>query len=196
MPFYWEWQLELCLLSDFPGIRSLSHLNDLNSLNKLSGLNDLYSLISSKNYLNLMFPSTLTPKWPILYPGLLMWDGPSKIHFFIHFLAAFLRVRPETFFLIFTVFNNPKYLVPIFKVGPQGKKNTHFVWICNFISKTWIGFSILIGSGRDQLCSFDFHWLQMLLGTDQFPFLRCEKQCAMGYFQSDPAIKEKFIHQF
>ena len=59
MPFYWEWQLAPCILSDFPGIRSLSGLNDLNSLNNLSGLNDLGSLISSKNLLNLMFPSTL-----------------------------------------------------------------------------------------------------------------------------------------
>jgi hypothetical protein len=49
-------------LSDFPGNRSLSHLNDSNSLNNLSGLNDLYSLISSKKLLNLMFPSALTPK--------------------------------------------------------------------------------------------------------------------------------------
>jgi hypothetical protein len=46
MPFWWEWQLALYMLSDFPGIKNLSGLNDLNSL---SGLNDLYSLISSKN---------------------------------------------------------------------------------------------------------------------------------------------------
>ena len=50
----------------FSGIRNLSGLNDLNSLNDLSGLNDLNSLISSKNLLSLIFPSTLTPKWPIL----------------------------------------------------------------------------------------------------------------------------------
>ena len=66
MHFCWVWHLALCTLSDFPGIRNLSGLNDLNSLNNLSGLNDLNSLISSKNLLSLMFPSTLTPKWPIL----------------------------------------------------------------------------------------------------------------------------------
>jgi hypothetical protein len=36
------------MLSDFPGIKSLSGLNDLHSLNNLSGLNDLHTLISSK----------------------------------------------------------------------------------------------------------------------------------------------------
>ena len=45
MPFWWEWQLALYILSDFPGIKNLSGLNDLNNL---SGLNDLHSLISSK----------------------------------------------------------------------------------------------------------------------------------------------------
>ena len=49
MPFWWEWQLALYILSDFPGIKNLNGLNDLNSLNNLRGLNDLYSLISSKN---------------------------------------------------------------------------------------------------------------------------------------------------
>ena len=49
MPFWWEWQLALYILSDFPGIKNLNGLNDLNSLNNLSGFNDLYSLISSKN---------------------------------------------------------------------------------------------------------------------------------------------------
>ena len=48
MHFWWEWQLALYILSDFPGIKHLNGLNDLNSLNNLSGLNDLYSLISSK----------------------------------------------------------------------------------------------------------------------------------------------------
>ena len=51
MPFWWEWQLALYILSDFPGIKNLNGLIDLNSLNNLSGLNDLYSLISSKNLL-------------------------------------------------------------------------------------------------------------------------------------------------
>ena len=46
MPFWWEWQLLLYILSDFPGIKNL---NGLNGLNNLRGLNDLYSLISSKN---------------------------------------------------------------------------------------------------------------------------------------------------
>ena len=58
MPFYWEWKLALGILSDFPGIRSLSGLNDLNSLNDLSGLNDLNSLISSKNLPSMMIPLT------------------------------------------------------------------------------------------------------------------------------------------
>ena len=52
MPFWWEWQLALYILSDFPGIKNLSGLNDLNSLNNLSGLNDLFSLNSSKNLLS------------------------------------------------------------------------------------------------------------------------------------------------
>ena len=49
MPFCWEWQLALYILSDFPSIKNLNGLNDLNSLNNLSGLNELNSLISSKN---------------------------------------------------------------------------------------------------------------------------------------------------
>ena len=49
MHFWWEWQLVIYILSDFPGIKHLNGLNDLNSLNNLSGLNDLYSLILSKN---------------------------------------------------------------------------------------------------------------------------------------------------
>ena len=59
-------QPALYILSDFPGIRNPSGLRDLNSLNNLSGLNGLFSLISSKQLLILMFPSTLTPKWHIL----------------------------------------------------------------------------------------------------------------------------------
>ena len=58
MPFYWEWKLALGILSDFPGIRSLSGLNDLNSLNDLSGLNDLNNLIPWKNLLSRMLPLT------------------------------------------------------------------------------------------------------------------------------------------
>ena len=50
MPFWWEWQLALYILSDFSGIKNLNGLNDLNSLNNLSGLNDLYSLISWKTF--------------------------------------------------------------------------------------------------------------------------------------------------
>ena len=59
-------QHALYILSDFPGIRNLSGLNDLKSLNNLSGLNDLYSLFSSKQWLTLIFPSTLAPEWPLL----------------------------------------------------------------------------------------------------------------------------------
>ena len=55
-------QHALYILSDFLGIRNLSGLNDLNSLNNLGGLNDLDRLISSKNCLNLMVPSTLPTK--------------------------------------------------------------------------------------------------------------------------------------
>jgi hypothetical protein len=55
-------QPALYILSDFPGIRNPSSLSDLNSLDNLSGLNGLFSLISSKQLLILMFPSTLTPK--------------------------------------------------------------------------------------------------------------------------------------
>ena len=58
MPFYWKWKLALGILSDFPGIRSLSGLNDLNSLNDLSGLNDLNSLIPWKNLKSMMLPLT------------------------------------------------------------------------------------------------------------------------------------------
>ena len=58
MPFYWKWTLALGILSDFPGIWSLSGLNDLNSLNDLSGLNDLNSLIPWKNLLSMMLPLT------------------------------------------------------------------------------------------------------------------------------------------
>ena len=39
MPFWWEWQLALYILSDFPGIKNLNDLNSLNNLNNLSGLN-------------------------------------------------------------------------------------------------------------------------------------------------------------
>ena len=46
VPFWWEWQFALYILSDLPCINNLSGLNDLNSLNNLSDLNDLYSLIS------------------------------------------------------------------------------------------------------------------------------------------------------
>ena len=59
-------QHSLYILSDFPGIRNLSGLNDLNSLNNLGGLIDLSSFNSSKKLLRLIFPSTLTPKCPVL----------------------------------------------------------------------------------------------------------------------------------
>jgi hypothetical protein len=51
--------LGIYILRDFPDIRNLNSLNDLNSL---CDLNDLDRLISSKNLLSLMFPSTLAPK--------------------------------------------------------------------------------------------------------------------------------------
>jgi hypothetical protein len=66
-PFWWEWQLALYILSDFPGIKNLSGLNDLNSFNNLSGLNDLYSLISSKHLY-----SKVKSYWTI-YCALLVW---------------------------------------------------------------------------------------------------------------------------
>ena len=74
MPFWWEWQLALYILSDFLGIKNLSGLNDLNSLNNLSGLNDLYSLISSKN---LYFKVKM-----YTFDGLLLfitWKRPLKV---------------------------------------------------------------------------------------------------------------------
>ena len=46
MPFLWEWQLALYILSDLPGIKNLNGLNDLNSLTNVSGLNDLYTTAS------------------------------------------------------------------------------------------------------------------------------------------------------
>ena len=64
-------------MSDIPGIRILSSLNDLNSLNTLIGLNDLNSLIPSKTYW------TDVSINPSTNPGLLMWNGSSKIHYFI-----------------------------------------------------------------------------------------------------------------
>ena len=54
MPYWWQWQLAIYMLSVFPTIRNLSSLNDLYSLNDLSGLNGLNSLISSKNLLSMM----------------------------------------------------------------------------------------------------------------------------------------------
>jgi hypothetical protein len=69
----------LYILSDFIGIKNLSSLNDLNSLNSLSGLNDIDSFILSIFLLNLMFPSTLVPKLPILV------SQSSKIYYFIDF---------------------------------------------------------------------------------------------------------------
>ena len=74
MPFWWEWQLALCILSDFTGIKNLNGLNDLNSLNNLSGLNDLNSLISSKN---LYFKVKM-----YIFDGLLLfitWKRPLKV---------------------------------------------------------------------------------------------------------------------
>ena len=58
MPYWWQWQLAIYILSVFPTIRNLSSLNDLYSLNDLSGLNGLNSLISSKHLLSMMLPLT------------------------------------------------------------------------------------------------------------------------------------------
>ena len=82
MPFYWEWKLEFGILSDFPGIRSLSGLNDLSSLNNLSDL-DLYSLKSPKKNTELDVSNSHDTK--MTYPSLIMWSGSSKIHSFIDF---------------------------------------------------------------------------------------------------------------
>ena len=74
MPFWCKWQLALCIISDFLGIKNLGGLNDLNSLNNLSDLNDLYSLISSK---------TLYRKVKMcIFDGLLLyitWKRPLKV---------------------------------------------------------------------------------------------------------------------
>ena len=83
MPFWWEWQLALYMLSDFPGSKNLSGLNDLNSLNNLSGLNDLYSLISSEN---LYFKVKM-----YIFDGLLLfitWKRPLK-SFWANLLCPF-----------------------------------------------------------------------------------------------------------
>ena len=56
MPFWWECQLALYILSAFPGIKNLNGLNDLDSLN------------SSKYLLILMVWSFLAPNWPIPVP--------------------------------------------------------------------------------------------------------------------------------
>ena len=70
MPFWWEWQLALYILSDFLGIKNLGGLSDLYSLNNLSGLNYLYSLISSKNlYLKVKM---------YIYDGLLLFIAWKK----------------------------------------------------------------------------------------------------------------------
>jgi hypothetical protein len=71
MPFWWEWQLALYVLSDFPGIKNLNGHSDLNNL---SGLNDLNSLILSKN---LYFE---VKKY--IFDGLLLfitWKRPLKV---------------------------------------------------------------------------------------------------------------------
>ena len=47
MPFWWEWQFALHILSHFPGINDLTGLNDLNNL---SDLNELMILILSKTF--------------------------------------------------------------------------------------------------------------------------------------------------
>jgi hypothetical protein len=74
-------------LSDFPGIKNLGGLNDFNSLNNLSGLNDFYCLISAKKLTEL--DVSINPDTKMTYPGLLMWNGSSKTHYFIGFWHSF-----------------------------------------------------------------------------------------------------------
>jgi hypothetical protein len=76
--------LALYTLSDFAGIGSLNSLIDLNSLNNLSGLN---SLILSITYCELDI--FINPGTKMTYPGLSMWDGSSKIYYFIEFWPSF-----------------------------------------------------------------------------------------------------------
>ena len=83
MAFWWERQLALYILSDFPGIKNPNGLNDLNSLNNLSGRNDLNSLISSKK--NTELDVFINPDTKLTYSGFLMFDGLLKIHYFIDF---------------------------------------------------------------------------------------------------------------
>ena len=74
MPFWWEWQLALYILSDFPAINNQSGLNDLNGLNNLNGFNDLCRFISSKN---LYFKVNM-----YIFDGLLLfitWKRPLKV---------------------------------------------------------------------------------------------------------------------
>ena len=78
--------LTLYILSDFPGIRNLNSLNDFNSLNNLSGLDDLDSLFLSKNLELNVF---INPSTKMTYPDLSMWNGSSKIHYFIDFWHSF-----------------------------------------------------------------------------------------------------------
>jgi hypothetical protein len=75
--------LALYIMSDFPSIRNLSSLDDLHSLNNFNGFNDLDSLISSKKITEL--DVSTNPGTKMTYPGLSIWDGSSKIHFFIDF---------------------------------------------------------------------------------------------------------------
>ena len=89
MQFCWEWHFVLYILSDFPGIRNLDGLNNLNSLNNLSGLNNFYSLISSKKLTDLDPWHHGLSDTKMTYPGLLMWNGSWKIHYFIGFWHPF-----------------------------------------------------------------------------------------------------------
>ena len=68
MPFWWEWELVLYILSDFPGTKNLCSLIDLSSLGNLIGLTSLTRPISSKKFLIMMVWSSLAPKWSILVP--------------------------------------------------------------------------------------------------------------------------------
>jgi hypothetical protein len=93
--------ITLYILSDFPGIRSLSSLNDLNSLNNLRGLNDPNSLFSSKKLEHL--DVSINPSTKMTYPGLSMWSGSSKIHYFIDFWHSFCWRLWRTEMLLLTI---------------------------------------------------------------------------------------------
>ena len=65
MPFWWERQLALYILSDFLGIKNPNGLHDLNSPNNLSGVNDSTASFHQK---------TFNLKKKKFFDGLLLFD--------------------------------------------------------------------------------------------------------------------------